>query len=199
MIVADFRQKRNWCNLWMLSALLLLIFVPRPTIIPLRITSFMEYGFYFVLGMYIFKNREHLLPKIQSNTALVSSLVIFIVFFSGEAYMKECMDLTIPHYVANAVSFTYSASGVLLIYGLCNRVIDKIDNMPAIIAKVANYSFAIYVFHQFLLFFIYYHTSIPETLGNYWLPWFAIVATTILSYTFAHFFLKTKVGKWLLG
>lgn len=192
-------QKRNWCNLWMLSVLLLLIFVPRPTIIPLRITSFMEYGFYFVLGMYIFKNREHLLPKIQSNTALVSSLVIFIVFFSGEAYMKECMDLTIPHYVANAVSFTYSASGVLLIYGLCNRVIDKIDNMPAIIAKVANYSFAIYVFHQFLLFFIYYHTSIPETLGNYWLPWFAIVATTILSYTFAHFFLKTKVGKWLLG
>lgn len=192
-------QKKKWLNLWTLSALLLLIFVPRLSIIPFRITSFMEYGFYFVLGMYLFKNKKHLLPKIQSSIALVSLLVTFIVFFSGEAYIKECMDITIPHYVATVVSFIYSTSGVLFIYGLCNRIIDKTDNMPAIIAKIANYSFAIYVFHQFLLFFIYYHTQIPVTLGNGWLPWFAIVVTTISSYIFAHYFLKTNIGRWLLG
>ena len=64
-------QKNDICNKKTLLVLLLLVFAPKFSFIPLRINSFMEYGFFFVLGMYIFKHREIICHKLQKKRLFV--------------------------------------------------------------------------------------------------------------------------------
>ena len=185
-------QKKDICNKKTLFAMLILVFAPRFSFIPLRINPFMEYGFFFVLGMYIFKNREKIGNRLQQGSILAVTSIMFLSTF----YLSTIIN---NHFAGTLINFVCSLSGLFLIYGLCNRIIDNIKTLPNIITITAKYSFAIYVIHQFILFFLYYYTSLPALTGQYILPWCALIITTFVSYVLSHYILKTKTGKLLLG
>lgn len=119
----------------------------------------------------------------------------FIIAFGISAYYNTL----ITGKILDVMSLIYSTAGLLFIYGLCNRIIDNIKAIPAIITTTAKYSFAIYVYHQFILYFLYYNTTLPALCGKYALPWCALIITALTAYVLSHYTLKTKTGKWLLG
>ena len=192
-------QKNNWYCYSTLCILLLLMLLPRPSIIPLRITCFMEYAFYFVLGLFLFKDRNILLPIIQNKISLIISFTVFITTFGFYYYINSILNIKMFYLLHYLLGFIYSTAGLIFIYGIHNFIIDHINSIPLIVKRVANYSFAIYVFHQFILYYIYFNTKAPIIFGQILLPWISIITTMILSYILAHLFLKTKIGKWLLG
>ena len=185
-------QKANICNKKTLFVMLLLVLGPRFSFIPLRINSFMDYGFFFVLGMYIFNNKEKICNRLQQSSILAATSIVFLSTF----YLSTIIN---NHFVGILTNFVCSLSGLLLIYGLCNRIIDNIKTLPNFITITAKYSFAIYVIHQFILYFLYYYTKLPALTGQYILPWCVLIITTFASYVLSHYILKTKIGKWLLG
>lgn len=65
--------------------------------------------------------------------------------------------------------------------------------------NLSTYTFGIYIFQQFILQYIYYHTDIRYQIGIGYLPWIAFVFTLIASLLLAWLMRKTRVGKFLLG
>ena len=59
-------------------------------------------------------------------------------------------------------------------------------------------SMGVYVFHQFVLMYLYYHTSLPTICGSYLLPWVAILITFPTSIILSHFFRLNRIGKYIL-
>jgi len=61
------------------------------------------------------------------------------------------------------------------------------------------YSYGLYVFHQFVLMFLIYKLDIYQYLNHGLAPIILFIITTIVSLVVTNFFIKTKIGKFLIG
>lgn len=66
-----------------------------------------------------------------------------------------------------------------------NFIINNGLRVPNWLVKVNSICFGVYIFQQFILMYLYYHTALPIIVGAYWLPWFGVVVTLILSILFS--------------
>lgn len=71
--------------------------------------------------------------------------------------------------------------------------------MPSWMEKTAALSFGVYLFQQFILMGLYYHTVLPSLIGCYWLPWVGFVVALPGSLLIAYLFRKVRVGRLLIG
>ena len=67
------------------------------------------------------------------------------------------------------------------------------------IIRFGNLCMGVYLLQQFILKGLYNHTSLPEVLGCYWLPWMGFVITLICSVLITFLMMKTKSGRFLIG
>ena len=58
--------------------------------------------------------------------------------------------------------------------------------------------FGMYIYHQFILIYVYYRTNIPVYLGNL-SPFVALLITIPSSLLLVRLTLKTNIGRWLIG
>lgn len=65
--------------------------------------------------------------------------------------------------------------------------------------KLSGYCFGIYLFQQFILQWLYYHTALQEYIGIIVLPWLAFAVTLILSWLLTHIMMQTRAGRYLIG
>lgn len=92
----------------------------------------------------------------------------------------------------------YATLGTLGLFVLCKTISDKHDVSQQLLMFNAC-SFGIYIFHQFLLDFMYYHTPLPSWCGSYFLPWCGFIITFLVSFGLTWVLRKTKIGHFLLG
>lgn len=92
----------------------------------------------------------------------------------------------------------YSVAGVLAAYWAANRLTRK-KALPGWMIGISDCCMGVYVFQQFVLVGLYYHSPFPSLCGAYALPWagFAVAATA--SFAAARLARKTKAGRFLLG
>lgn len=79
----------------------------------------------------------------------------------------------------------YSFLGVLCLYMSVNFIINNGLRVPNWLVKVNSICFGVYIFQQFILMYLYYHTALPIIVGAYWLPWIGVVVTLVLSILFS--------------
>lgn len=72
-------------------------------------------------------------------------------------------------------------------------------NLPVYIITFSTYCYGVYIFHQFILKYIYYNSSVVTSIHPNLLPWVALLVTLLLSTTVSATLLRTKVGKYLIG
>ena len=83
-----------------------------------------------------------------------------------------------------------------VVYWLSNRAGWK---PSPLLTRLNITSFGIYLFHQFILQFLYYHTSLPYITGTYLLPWVGLLITLVGSVLLSELCLKTRLGRSLMG
>lgn len=64
--------------------------------------------------------------------------------------------------------------------------------------KVGVCGYGVYVFHQFILVYIYDYTQYPQMFGTYWLPWVSFIVATCLSLILTLLIRQTKIGRQFL-
>lgn len=63
------------------------------------------------------------------------------------------------------------------------------------VLKVGVCGYGVYLFHQFILIYLYRLTSLPQILGTYWLPWMSLLITIVISVSLTLLVRKTSVGR----
>lgn len=133
------------------------------------------------------------------------AVVMFIIAYTFD--LHSICDVSIDDYRVlvkissrEAARFLYAIPGVMALYlwSIRRVYVDK-KTLPISLQKLVGTCFGVYLFQEFILQTLYYHTSVPGYLSPYLLPFVGIVVTLPLSILLTKAFQTTKIGRILLG
>ncbi len=178
--------------------------------LPLRLSSAAYYFIFFYGGYYIQRNDVNITNLLTLKNVVISALLYVALFvcskllFNSELVV-DFSEASIVHKVVFLMSqriavLMYSSLGLAFIYILINYQLNKnILNVTPCMIKFSAYCFGVYIFQQFILYYIVYNGALISILGSYWLPWVAFVITLLLSVILSWGLLKTRAGRFLIG
>lgn len=180
---------------------------PYPTIPIIKLSLF--YCFFFHLGYLLFVEKEFFLSfirKIKFSHAVLSYICIFLLTTYIEINYL-CVNDTTPLLqkatlisISNAFRLIRSIWVVYLYYVMSIFMLRYYHGWKRIVIQfIANYSFGIYIFQEFVIRFIYYKTDFCHELGQYWFPIVAFIIAFIVSLLLSYLFSNFSVTRKLLG
>lgn len=164
--------------------------------IPFDFNTVFHYLPFFYLGVYMYNNPPQKV-NVWRTVILLSLFAIVLVAVTIFRDFHSSLSLwqkTILWYIKQL----YATIGTLGIFFVC-IVLGKKRQPSNGILQFNACCFGIYIFHQFILVFLYYHSSIPALCGSYLLPWIGLFLSFSIAYVFTWLLRKTNPGKYLLG
>lgn len=187
-------------------AIALLLAIAPTFPLPLQIGIALTYLFYFLLGYELYRNIEKIKDKIK-NTNLILVWSLFLISFVGLTILKsEIVDCVNGNSIVskllrlsttNLATILYSTFGVVVMLVTAVKYTSSKPLSNRVI-KIGSYCFGVYIFQQFILQIVYYHTSLPLYLGNELLPWIGFVGTLVLSLILSYMLRQTRIGRNLI-
>lgn len=173
--------------------------------LPLRLNNASSFLVYFYGGFLCYKYKEQIYGLITPNR-IIWSWIVFIVLFAVLRPIRDVLvtseDQTIiqrlfVHLGNRACQFSYAWAGLIAFY---STVVDytKRHQLSKITFKVGACCFGIYLFQQFILLLLYYHTNFPSFVGPYLLPWCGFAIAITFSWILTDLLRRTRLGKALL-
>ena len=174
--------------------------------LPLQLNSAIKFMAFFYGGYVVFKHIDEIKTNITPKRLLLGWIVFFILF----AFLRSIRDYLVfteensSLYKCfmivgdRACQLIYASIGLMMFYCSALFYVQRHQLIPFIL-KMSSFCFGVYLFQQFVLQILYYKTSFPILVGPYWLPWFGFVIAIIVSYLLSDFFLRTRLGKFLIG
>lgn len=175
------------------------------SLLPFGLGYLGSFFLYFYIGFCIKCNWITLPPA--NNRNLLAALMLFIVFFLAFMFMRNnwigelaFMEKVLRHLINNVFRVILSLSAIFILYGLANKikVIEYLEHRPFLIT-LSGYCYGVYIYQQFILQVLYYKTSLPLLVNEYWLPWLATGITLVASLLLCHITLKFRLGRFLIG
>lgn len=136
--------------------------------------AFMYYVFFYVgfLSYDMFK------PNIRVTLALTTSYVfLFVIFY----YYVDHRSTIGMYPLYKIIELSTKLGGVFCFMSLANTFTQTRNRLSKQYLYLVSMSFGIYIYHQFVIQFIYYKTDIPEILGVYWTPIVCLIITLFSS------------------
>lgn len=171
---------------------------------PFRISAAFYYLIFFYWGYYIYLIRNKLLNNDKISGGVIVSLIIVyaVIFALAELYdlnnqNDKGLFLKIVIYYSRLV---YTLAGTLALYLIAIWLIKK--NRITIsngVVKFSSYCFGIYIFQQFILMFLYFHTDLIDKMGVRIAPWIFFLVTLLISTLLTMLALRTRIGRALIG
>lgn len=176
--------------------------------LPLRMGTAMYYMVFFYVG-YVIQRNDVSLDWLYTKRMAIITTMSFIVLFPALTLLKERIGIVqigggqlvtkaIVASTQTALRLVYSSTGIAMVHSLVGRYLKKYST-PSWMERTAALSFGVYLFQQFILMGLYYHTALPSLIGCYWLPWVGFTFTLVISTAIVKLFTKTRIGKILIG
>ena len=174
--------------------------------LPLRLSMTATYLIYFYGGYVIYKHSAVIKSSLTSKHIIwcwVVFIFLFVVFRplketliigNGENILSKALTISGKH----ACQLIYGSVGTISFYITAVWYTQR-KQLKIFTLKLASLCFGIYLFHQFVLQLLYYHTSLSPVVGPYWLPWIGFAFAFIVSLLLSVFSSNTKLGRILLG
>lgn len=174
--------------------------------LPMRLNWVFKYMIFFYLGYIIKTVSNDNLRRICKGDVVVISLLVWLCCF----VCVECLSLyytvkgTIISKLINVLIYygkiVYTIAGTIFIFVLAINLINKYHiNISDKLVKISGLCFGVYLYHQFILIYIYYHTSFVAVMGIFATPWFGFIITLIVSIILSYLTMRTRLGRALIG
>ncbi len=180
-----------------------------PELVPFGIGRSAHFLFYFYGGYYLWTVKDIILAKLGKPfllsllTLLYFLLVPVSVFISNQQIEIFCNPLFNKAFnllVINTSNSITTIVGILALYSIVCFFVYKKKYVPgAWVLTVNRLCYGIYVFHQFLLLWLYFHTGLPQHVNSYILPWIALFLAYSFSLLFTKLSFQTRIGRYLIG
>lgn len=117
----------------------------------------LKYLLYFLLGYYSFIYHEWIFEHLQKRWWIVIGGGVFLLLFFGYYVFLPMVELPQEAMIRFGVSTLYKCVGVLLLYLFVNRYMNKFELYFSLFRQLSLLSMGIYIFHQMIIEFLYYH------------------------------------------
>lgn len=174
--------------------------------LPFRLSAAFSFMFYFYGGFLCYKHADKI-KRFAKPKHIVVLWFIFIVLFVLLRPMRDILltndsqSIYLKLLVAvanNGCHMLYASWGLMAFYITILYFVQRHQLRPFAI-KLSSCCFGIYLFQQFVLQLLFYHTNFPTMTGPYWLPWCGFVLAAAVSYFLSDLLLRTKTGQFLIG
>lgn len=183
--------------------------------IPLRIGVSMYYMLFFYVG-YCLQRLDISLDRYYSLRWIIGLVLSFIILFFSFTYVQENLDVIfgeVANRVKNQLLFKafkislinvtkiiYSSVGIAMLLCIVGQVDKKqADLPPQWLINVGGLCMGVYLFQQFILKGLYFHTDLALSIDPIWLPWVGFVIALAGSLLLSFIFRKTRIGRFLIG
>jgi hypothetical protein len=166
------------------------------------------YLFYFYIGYCLKAYRISPIPYAKIRNILLLAILGILFFYLVKSHHLQKMEFVLFsisrfHFMINSLYFfmyIYSIPATAALYLLCMRLVYiKNVTVSQRLISLTGLCFGVYLFQEFILQYMYYHTTIPQHVHPYILPWLGFIVTLTLSLLFTKLLLLTKVGRWMIG
>lgn len=180
--------------------------LPIPAL-PLGFTHLPHFLFYVYAGYVLWKKRDWVLSHLLNGKTIVYFWVVYVAFvvimklcFADSLADKAFVERVLLLSAQNAVAFVKSCVGTMALYlTICKHTTQAGFVPKKWVVKSSDLCYGVYVFHQFILVYLYFYTPLYDSLSIYLLPWVGLIVTFILSLILTFLFLRTKTGRLLIG
>lgn len=172
--------------------------------LPMQLSRTALYFIYFYVGYGIQRGYFDALKPHRNLTPIIGAAILWAAAFAiSEAYSRNGGQITVIQKVThvtvtNALYLLTSLGGLFFCYWLINYYEVNKRSIAKWLISLSGCCYGIYIYQQFILQALYYHTQLPQMVGQ-WLPWVGFFLTLIASYTAAMLSLKTRLGRFLIG
>lgn len=175
--------------------------------LPLRLSNAMYYMLFFYLGYIVKKSNWNINQLINIKTAsllLVVSLTSFtLLTFINKSGGVNSGDLFIKissHLLSRTLNLLAAMAGCFACFLFANWIVYvKGIHLSSFWLNLSTYCFGVYLLQQFILQWLYYHSTILNDLPVNSFPWIGFIVTMIVSILITHLSLKSKIGRFLIG
>ena len=175
-------------------------------VMSLGILTATYYLFYFYMGFLCFKRKKSICKYNSTKNILCLASLFLIAFVLSSSLEPLVSSAGLPisfkraqtEFLSNLVRFPREFLGVILSYLLILKYINRIKKYMPIISFLAKRSFGIYLFHQFILMYMYYQFPYISLINIWILPFLAFFVTLLISLFAIFIFSKTRIGRQIL-
>jgi hypothetical protein len=167
-----------------------------------RLNLTLKYLLYFIIGYYICFYKDRLLDifmKYRYITILFGLYIAIFIFYYYLNDFYEFNNVLLSRSINYVLTIIYTFSGIFAFYLLINILLKKSKiKLPYMFYASQKYTFGIYIFHQMILDFIFYHTSVSQFVNIAVLPFIGMIITSFVSFIFVKYLLHTRMKNILL-
>lgn len=168
--------------------------------LPFGISRMFYYLIYFVMGGIFYSHK--VVVKMTSRKQILVGCLFIILWIVGVLLKRfrdtslDGMETFLMNRGFHVLRAIYGIAGVIVLFSFTCRLRNK--KTSAFISTLTRLSLGIYLYHQFILVFLYYKTPLSDFVGGYWLPFVAFTVTFIISYLLSYMTINTKIGQRLI-
>ena len=131
-------------------------------------------------------------------SALLFSAIAYICLFVIYYSIKDIESITIPYFINKIIDFLTRLCGIYFFFILSLNAVKSKKCLSKFYKQLTSLSFGIYIYHQFIILYIYERTIIPELCGVYWTPFICLTITMIVSYILSTLSQKIPIIKEII-
>lgn len=169
--------------------------------LPMQIPNIMYYLLFFFMGYAMYSYRERLMNHINVKHVVVA-WAFFVILYIGLSYVRNYGIVNLEEgnmleIVKKGCRMGYTIVGMMAFYLTSVYVVSRVKISPWWI-KIGAMCFGVYIFQQFILQSLYYHTSLSVLVVPLLLPWLAFAVTLFGSVLLTWLVRKTTLGRRIL-
>ena len=193
----------SWLTLLTLAAISI---VPIPHL-PLGLTRLPHFVFYVYGGYFLWTKRDYLYAHCLKNGYIIFLWVLYVVFvvikhtcLPGMSAEMSMFQKVMILGLSGIIKLLMSCFGIMALYlSVCKKTTKEGYCPKQWVIDASNDCYGVYVYHQFILVFLYFYTPLVGMCQRYLVPWVALLITIAISLLLTRLTLKTKIGRFLIG
>lgn len=192
----------------LLLVLALFAILPLPYYkLPLGFARLPHFLFFVYGGFFLFEHRNFLIRYGLSGRFIFSFwlIYVFLVILRQTSLPEKSLNISfifqkLWDVLISSLDMLISCVGITALYcTICRKIKDAKYTPPNWIINASKYCYGVYVFHQFILVYLYHYTNIVSNVNPYILPWIGLATALSISWCLTGLSLRTRFGRYLIG
>lgn len=193
----------SWFTLILLAAITI---IPTPSL-PLGLGKLPHFLFFVYAGYFLWTKRDWLI-KHYLNVATICTfwfVYVILVVITHTILPTYLPEMTILQkglilIVSGMVKILMSCCGIMALYLMVCKTTTKEGYRPKQwVIEASDNCYGVYVYHQFILVFLYFFTPLVSVCHPLLVPWIGLVVIFFVSLLLTKLTLKTRFGRFLIG
>lgn len=199
----DHFKLSSWFTLILLAAITI---IPIPSL-PFGFGRLPHFLFYVYAGYFLWTKRDYLFAHCLKNEFILFFWFFYVVLvIVKHALLPETtpemtlLQKIMVYGVSGVTKLLMSCFGIMALYLTVCKTTTKVGYRPKQwIIEASDNCYGVYVYHQFLLVFLYFYTPFIGICPRYLVPWIGALLALGISLLLTKLTLKTKFGRFLIG